>query len=86
MLPRLFLSWIFMGIWNFLTSKLVSLFGVKPENNPFRMQFHYGYALREDSTPVGYKRNGNNGNNGRKRYINNNGWENGLTRELYGLD
>lgn len=46
-LPAMYPTWILRGIWNYLTGKLVSIFGVKPEDNPLRMEFHLGYRLGE---------------------------------------
>jgi len=86
-LPGLFLHWILMGLWNWLSGWLLSLFGISRDKNPLRLQFHYGYALKEDYPPGGYGRNGNNGygrNEVKRRY--NNGWENNLARELYTFD
>jgi hypothetical protein len=77
-LPGMFLSWILMGILNFITGKILGWLGFK--TNPLELKFHYGYALREDSPPVGYK-----GNDNGKRYINNN-WEKEMSEELYRFD
>ncbi len=90
-LPGFFLSWIFKGIWNFLTGKLLSwLFKIKPEENPLRLDFHYGYVEKEYA-PSKYGGNGNGygkAPNGNGMAYNGNGhsWENGLARQLYPLD
>jgi hypothetical protein len=64
--------------------------GVKPEHNPLRLQFHCGYALREDSPPQGYTGEryagyGGNGN-GKKQYAGTDRWQRELRRELYPWD
>jgi hypothetical protein len=64
--------------------------GVKPEHNPLRLQFHYGYALREDSTPqncTGERYAGYEGNvDGKKQNVGTDGWERELGRDLYPRD
>jgi hypothetical protein len=92
-LPGFFLAWILKGIWNWLTGKLLSIFGIKPEENPLRLDFHMGYMDRSylpsryggNGLGNGYGRNNGNASGVPKGYINN-GWENGLTRELYRFD
>ena len=63
-LPGFFLAWIFKSIFNFLTGKLLSwLFGIKPEENPLKLDFHYGYVEKEYA-PSRYRRDGNGYRNG----------------------
>lgn len=94
-LPGFFAAWLFKGLWNFITGKLFSwLFGTKPEENPLRLDFHYG-LMEQSYMPSrnggsgnggnGYGNGKRNGNGVPKNYVNND-WENGLTRELYGFD
>ncbi|MEM2947418.1 MAG: hypothetical protein QXN96_04165 [Candidatus Bathyarchaeia archaeon] len=45
-LPGFFLFWIFKGIWNWIVGKILSIFGIKPEENPLRLDFHIGYLDR----------------------------------------
>ncbi len=89
-LPGMLFSWIMMGLWNWFTGWLFSLLGGKKENNPFRLQFHYGYALREDAPPGGYPEGGHkaSGYGGNDR--NGNGYPpqdlDDISKELYGPD
>ena len=87
-LPGMFLSWIGMGIINFLVGKLFSLFGFK--TNPLELRFHYGVLENQGYSPPAYRGNGNN-NNGNHRNGNGIGngyqnWEDNLAKELYPLD
>jgi len=82
-LPNFFMLWLLKGIWNWFSSLLSGVFGVKPENNPLRLDFHLGYAVEEDN----YR--GYGGGNSVNREINPGNslaYKNRRINELYDFD
>jgi len=83
-LPSMFFPWILKSLWNWLSGLLAGLFGIRPEDNPLRMDFHLGYAVKKDA----YSPDHGNGNGVNNSGALGNGYSNTRRRinDLYSFD